>query len=174
MNLRRRFITSSLLMLSAGCTAGAHSASTAPTPLPDTPPSTFIFTTSDARMSRVIDVRDGLTKAQVFKAASDYLTEKYSVDVSDLHAGFLMTPWQNSVVRGGGPDLRYRTRLIIRVSDDGKQASVRSEANWQRGEDWDVGYDTRMLEDALVELRTRIGKVSTPPTAARSRTGNRL
>jgi hypothetical protein len=85
-----------------------------------------------------------------------------------------MTPWQNSVVRGGGPDLRYRTRLIIRVSDDGKQASVRSEANWQRGEDWDVGYDTRMLEDALVELRTRIGKVSTTPTAARSRTGNRL
>ena len=120
-------------------------------------------------MSRVIDVREGLTKAQVFKAASDYLTEKYTVDVSDPRAGFLMTPWQNSLVRGGGPDLRYRTRLIIRVSDDGRQASVRSEANWQRGEDWDVGYDTRMLEDALVELRTRIGKVSSTPPAVSSR-----
>ena len=162
MSLRRTLATLSLVIVAAGC-AGAHSASTAPTPLPENPPSTFIFTTSDARMSRVIDVRDGLTKQQVFKAASDYLTDKYSIDVSDLRAGFLMTPWQNSIVRAGAPDLRYRARLIIRVSDDGKQAAVRAEANWQRGEDWDVGYDTRMLEDAVVELRTRVGKVSTAP-----------
>jgi hypothetical protein len=163
MTLRRTLATLSLVMVAAGC-AGTHSASTAPTPLPENPPSTFIFTTSDARMSRVIDVREGLTKAQVLKAATDYLTEKYSIDVSDLRAGFLMTPWQNSIVRAGAPDLRYRTRLIIRVSDDGKQAAVRAEANWQRGEDWDVGYDTRMLEDAVVELRTRVGKVSSAPT----------
>jgi hypothetical protein len=159
---RLRLAAASLSLLLAGC-AGARGASTAPTPLPENPPTTFLFTTSDARMSRVIDVRDGLTKAQVFKAVTDYLTDRYSVDVSDPRAGFLMTPWQNSLVRAGGPDLRYRTRLIVRVSEDGKQASVRSEANWQRGEDWDVGYDTRMLEDALVELRTRIGKVSSPP-----------
>ncbi|HEY4306847.1 MAG TPA: hypothetical protein VGM82_20420 [Gemmatimonadaceae bacterium] len=159
----RRTITLSLLTLSIGCTPGAKGVSTAPTPLPDTPPSTFLFTTSDARLSRVIDVREGLTKAQVFKAATDYLTDKYSIDVSDPRAGFLMTPWQNTVVRGGGPDLRYRTRLIIRVSEDGKQASVRSEANWQRGEDWDIGYDARMLEDAIVELRTRVGKVALTP-----------
>jgi hypothetical protein len=168
MNLRRTLITLPLLTLAVGC-AGARGPSTAPTPLPENPPPTFIFTTSDTRMSRVIDVRDGLTKAQVFKAASDYLMEKYTVDVSDSRAGFLMTPWQNSLVRGGGPDLRYRTRLIIRVGDDGKKASVRAEANWQRGEDWDVGYDTRMLEDALVELRTRIGRPSTTPTPVRSR-----
>jgi hypothetical protein len=163
MNLRRTLAALSLVTVAVGC-AGAHSASTAPAPLPENPPSTFIFTTSDARMSRVIDVRDGLTKQQVFKAASDYLTEKYSIDVSDYRAGFLMTPWQNGIVRAGGPDLRYRTRLIIRVSDDGKQAAVRVEANWQRGEDWDVGYDTKMLEDAVVELRTRAGKVSAAPT----------
>jgi hypothetical protein len=109
-------------------------------------------------MTRVIDVRDGMTKAQAFRAASDYLTQKYAVDVSDPRAGFLMTPWQNSLVRGGSPDLRYRTRVIIRVSDDGKQASIRSEANWQKGDEWDIGYDSQILEDGVVELRTRIGK----------------
>jgi hypothetical protein len=161
MKLRRTLAVLSLMTV-AGC-AGQRGVSTAPTPLPENPPTTFIFTTSDARMTRVIDVRDGLTKAQVFKAASDYLADKYTIDVSDPRAGYLMTPWQNSLVRAGGPDLRYRTRLIIRVSEDGRQASVRSEANWQRGEDWDVGYDTGMLEDALVELRTRVGKVSGSP-----------
>lgn len=109
-------------------------------------------------MTRVIDVRDGVSRTQAFRAATDYLTQKFSIDVSDSRAGFLMTPWQNGLVRSGAPDLRYRTRLIIRLSEDGKQASVRSEANWQKSDEWDVGYDSQMLEDAVVELRTRIGK----------------
>ena len=112
-----RSLASLVLLSTLAACAGTRGASTAPTPLPENPPATFMFTTSDARMTRVIDVRDGFTKAQVFKIATDYLTSKYSVDVSDAHAGFLMTPWQNSIVRAGAPDLRYRTRLIIRVTD---------------------------------------------------------
>jgi hypothetical protein len=107
---------------------------------------------------QTFDVREGVSRTQAFRAASDYLAQKFSVDVTDSRAGFLMTPWQNNLVRGGAPELRYRTRLIIRLSEDGKQASVRSEANWQKGDEWDVGYDSQMLEDAVVELRTRIGK----------------
>jgi len=113
-------------------------------------------------MTRVIDVREGMSKAQAFKAASDYLAQSFSIDVSDPKSGFLMTPWQNSLVRNGAPDLRYRTRLIIRIGDDGRQASVRSEANWQRGEEWDVGFDSGLLEDGVIELRTRIGKLTKP------------
>jgi hypothetical protein len=110
-------------------------------------------------MTRVIDVREGMTKAQLFRAASDYLTQKFSLDVTDQRAGFLMTPWQANLVRAGVPDLRYRSRLIVRfIGDDWKQVSARVEANWQRGEEWDIGYDSQVLEDAVVELRTRIGK----------------
>lgn len=122
------------------------------------PPPTFITTTSDARMTRVIDVREGMSRTQAFRALTDFLTQKYSIDVSDSRAGFLMTPWQNSLVRNGAPDLHYRTRIIIRVSEDGKQASVRNEANWQKNDEWDIGYDSQMLEDAVIELRTRVGK----------------
>jgi hypothetical protein len=122
------------------------------------PPSTFVQTTSDARMTRLIDV--GLAKTAAFRAASDYLTQKFSIDVSDQHAGFLMTPWQAST-RNGAPDPRYRTRLIVRfIGEDWKQLSARAEAEWQRGDEWDVGYDTQMLEDAAVELRTRLGRKS--------------
>jgi hypothetical protein len=120
------------------------------------PPSTFVQTTSDMRMTRLVDV--GLAKTAAFRAATDYLTQKFSVDVSDARAGFLMTPWQ-SISHGGTPDPRYRTRIIVRfVGDDWKQASVRAEAEWQKGDEWDVGYDTQQLEDAVVELRTRLGR----------------
>jgi len=132
-----------------------------PPPNPNTPPPTFIRTTSDARITRLIDVREGMNKAALFRAASDFLTAKYSVDVSDSRAGYLMTPWQASFNRGGAPDLHYRTRIIIRfIGDDWKQVAVRAEANWQRDDEWDIGYDTQMLEDVVVELRTRIGKRS--------------
>ncbi|HXT15772.1 MAG TPA: hypothetical protein VN706_09085 [Gemmatimonadaceae bacterium] len=122
------------------------------------PPSTFVQTTSDTRMTRLIDV--GVAKTAAFRAATDYLSQKFSVDVSDARAGFLMTPWQSST-HGGTPDPRYRTRIIVRfIGDDWRQASVRAEAEWQHGDEWDVGYDTQMLEDAAIELRSRLGKKS--------------
>jgi len=141
------------MLLSACSGAGVQTGAT-----PALPP-TFITTTSDAKSTRVIDLRDGLTKAAAFKAASDMLVARYSVDVSDQRAGFLMTPWQASFIRDGAPDLRYRMRLVIRfVGDDWKQVSVRSEANWKRGDEWDIGYDSKVLEEAATELRTRIGR----------------
>ena len=123
------------------------------------PPATFVVTTSETRSSRVIDVRDGVTKTAGFRAATDLLTQRFSVDVSDQRAGFLMTPWQSTLTREGVPDVRYRVRIIIRfVGDDWKQVTVRAEANWQRGDEWDIGYDTKALDDVATDLRTRIGK----------------
>ena len=143
---------------------------TAPTPVPTPstkpaapppPPPTFVKTTSETRTTRLIDVREGMTKQQLFRTVSDWLSQKYSIDVSDPRAGFLMTPWQASYLRDGLPDLHYRTRVIIRfVGDDWKQVSARAEANWQVGDEWDIGYDQQLLEDVVVELRTRIGKRS--------------
>ena len=123
------------------------------------PPPSFVATTSDVRATRVIDLRDGIAKAAAFRAGSDLLSQRYSIDVSDQRAGFLMTPWQASFLHDGAPDLRYRTRVIIRfLGDDAKQVSVRAEANWQRGDEWDVGFDSKLLDDVVNDLRTRIGK----------------
>src|ERR1041384_6746289 len=123
------------------------------------PPSTFTGTTSDSRGSRVVELRDGLTKQNAFKAVVAYLNQKYTVDVKDDHAGFIMTPWQASSLRNGVPDLRYRTRVIVRfIGDEWKQVTVRSEANWQHGDGWDIGFDEKLLDDVATEILNRIGK----------------
>jgi hypothetical protein len=39
--------------------------------------------------------------------------------------------------------------------------SVRAQANWQRlgtTDEWDVGYDTQVLDDVSNDLTARIGK----------------
>jgi hypothetical protein len=87
------------------------------------------------------------------------LSSKYSVDVSDQKAGFLMTPWQASFSRAGMPDLRYRTRVIIRfVGEDWKQVLVRAEANWQRDDEWDIGVDNALLDEVSNDVKAKVGK----------------
>ncbi len=157
-----RFSVAFLATLLLGACTRAH-AREAPTPvvrpLTSNPPSSFQETTSDARIGRVIDVRDGLGKPAAFKAATEVLADISSVDVSDPHAGFLMSPWKASVIRNGLPDLRYRTRVVIRfLGENWNQVSVRAEANWQNGDSWDVGVDGKLLARVADELRDQIGK----------------
>jgi len=125
----------------------------------DGAPTSFVASTSDAKTTRIVLVRDGLTKQAVFRLATEYLTQKYTVDVSDPNAGYLMTPWQATLARDGVPELRYRTRIILRfLGDDWKQLTVRAEANWLRGEEWEVGYDAALLDSVSTQLTGRLGK----------------
>lgn len=131
----------------------------APKPAPAKPPATFIESTADSKTSRTFDVRDGWFKPALFSAATDALSKKFQVDVSDPHAGFIMTTWQASSINNGVPDLRYRTRIILRfIGDDWKQAKVKVEANWQHGDEWEIGYDAPLLDQVFTDLRAAIGK----------------
>jgi len=125
----------------------------------DGAPTSFVASTSDAKTTRIVPVRDGLTKQALFRIATDYLTQKYEVYVSDPNAGFLMTPWQAALARDGVPELRYRTRIILRfLGDDWKQLAVQAEANWLRGEEWQIGYDAALLDSVSTNLVNRLGK----------------
>jgi hypothetical protein len=123
------------------------------------PPGSFVHSTIELRATRMIEVRPDLPRAQALKLTSDALAEKYVVEVTDPRAGFLMTAWQASMTRDGVPDLRYRTRLIAKfVGDDWHALQLRSEANWARGEEWDIGYDVAQLDTVASELRTRLSR----------------
>lgn len=128
---------------------------------PPTPPETFVRSTSDTKTTRIVEVREGVKKDAAFKMVSDMLAQRYTVDVSDPRAGFLMTAWQSSVGQNGVPDLRYRVRVVVRflgVGEEWKQISVRADANWQRLDEWDVGFDVAALEAVAAELRLMLGK----------------
>lgn len=125
----------------------------------DGAPTSFIASTSDAKTTRVVMIREGLTKQALFRIASEYLSQKYTVYVSDINAGFLMTQWQATLARDGAPELRYRTRIVLRfLGDDWKQVAVNAEANWLRGEEWQVGYDAALLDSVSTNLTARLGK----------------
>jgi hypothetical protein len=141
------------IALGACASAGAH-----PTD-PSAPPSSFVRTTAELRASRLIEVRDGLPKAQALRMVIEGLEPRYTVEVTDPRAGFVMTAWQSSVIRDGVPDLRYRTRLTARfIGDDWRTLQLRGEANWARGDEWDIGYDVAQLDSVASDLRARLSR----------------
>ncbi len=128
-------------------------------PVSPKPPASFVQSTADSKTTRTLPVRDGMSKTALFRSATDALSQDHTIDVSDPKAGFLMTTWESGV-RDGVPDLRYRTRVVLRfLGDDWKEAQVKAEANWQRGGDeWDVGYDSFLLGGVTELLRSKFGK----------------
>ena len=123
------------------------------------PPLSFVRSTADVRATRMIEVREGLPRPQALRLVTDALSERFVVEVVDPRAGFVMTGWQSSVVRDGVPDLRYRTRLIARfLGENWNTLQVRDEANWARGDEWDIGYDAAQLDTVSTLLRQRLGK----------------
>lgn len=123
------------------------------------PPVSFVRSTADVRATRMIEVREGLTRPQALRLVTDALSERFVVEVIDPRAGFVMTGWQSSVVRDGVPDLRYRTRLIARfLGENWNTLQIRDEANWARGDEWDIGYDAAQLDTVSTLLRQRLGK----------------
>ena len=163
----------------AACSSFHRVAKTAPSPAPTTSapahpqpeqplftsrdgaPTSFVASTSDAKTVRIVILREGATKQWLFRNATEYLAQKYTtVDVSDPNAGFLMTPWQNTLTRDGVPELRYRTRIVLRFLGDTtwKQLAVRADANWLHGEEWQWGYDAALLDSLSAQLTARLGK----------------
>lgn len=124
-------------------------------------PSSFVRSNAESQVTRMIDVREGLTHTQAMRLLTDALGQRYTVEVVDPHAGFAMTAWQASLQRDGVPDLRYRTRVSGKfLGDDWRRLQLRDEANWQRGEEWDVGYDAAQLDSVTNDLRAKLGKKS--------------
>jgi hypothetical protein len=123
----------------------------------ESPPRSFVHSTAELRATRMVQVRDGLAKPDAMKLLNDALGQRYVVEVTDPNAGFTMTAWRASMSREGVPDLRYRTRLIAKfLGDDWRRLQLRSEANWARGDEWDIGYDVAQLDTASRELRERL------------------
>lgn len=123
------------------------------------PPSTFVRSTAESRTTRMVDVRDGFTRATAMRTLTDVLALHSTVEITDPRAGFAMTSWEASLVHDGVPDLRYRTRFVAQfIGDDWGKLQLRHEANWARGDEWDIGFDAAQLDSVANELRLKMGR----------------
>ncbi len=141
------------LAFATGC-ASVHVTSSGPAA-----PVSFVQSTAESKVTRMIDVREGLTKTQAMRIVTDALGQRFTVDVTDTRAGFAMTAWQATLVRDGVPDPGYRTRITARFQgEDWKRLLLRNEANFARGDEWEVGYDLAQLDSVAADLRAKLAR----------------
>ena len=55
-------------------------------------------------------------------------------------------------------DLRFTEEEIRFLGEEWKEVAIRAEANWQNGEEWDVGYDEAILDQIELDLRNKLGR----------------
>ncbi len=151
-----------LAALLAGCASGARGPAVVTAPsavVASAPPATFVRSTAESRTTRVVEVREGLSHPQAMRLLTDALGQRYTVEAQDPRAGFAMTAWQATLVHEGVPDLRYRTRITARfLGEDWRRLQLHGEANWARGDEWDVGFDSAQLDSAVADLRAKLGR----------------
>lgn len=137
--------------------AGCRSLPTRRAPDMAAAPPSFVHSTAELRATRMVEVREGLPRPAALRLLVETLEQRYVVEVTDPRAGFVMTAWQAGLMRDGVPDLRYRTRMTAKfLGDDWRTVQLRSEANWARGDEWDIGYDFAQLDTVATQLRERL------------------
>lgn len=151
-----------MLLATAVSTTGCATVSRTVRGTESVAPQSFVRLAAESDVQRTVAVRSGLSQTTAFRTAVDYLTSKgYTIEARDQSGGFVMTGWQATLARDGVPDLRYRTRLLLKfIGDDWAQLQLRAEANWRNGDEWQMGVDRALMSEIASELESRLGRRS--------------
>jgi len=148
MNLKTAFFILLISILLVGCAQVIK------------PPATFLRTFDEPGTWKSIEVREGLTKDQLWRLVVDALAQKFDMEVLDKESGYIRTSWKYTYVIEEKIIENYRSRIIIKfLGEAWNTLQVKSEANWMEKGGWILGYDTRLLEDVYGDIQGRIGRI---------------
>ena len=124
------------------------------------PPDTFIKTFDEPGIWKSVEIREGITKDDLWKIVVDSLSQKYDLEVLEKDSGYLRSSWKYTYIIRGTVSDKYRSRIIVKfVGDDWEVAQVKCESNWLETRGWILGYDTRLLEDVYGDIQGRVGRI---------------
>jgi len=122
-------------------------------------PDTFQRTLDEAGVWKTIEVREDLSKDDLWRSVVDSIAQKFDLEVVEKDSGYLRTSWKYTAVRGHITPM-YRSRIVLKIPGGSREiVQVKCESNWTQGYGWIVGYDTRVLEDVYGDIQGRVGRV---------------
>lgn len=129
-------------------------------------PDTFIRTYDEPGVWKSIEVKEGMSKDELWRTVVDAISQKFDLEVIEKESGYLRTSWKFTYIesdfRGGRASDRYRSRIILKFTGENwKILRVKCESHWLDSgrSSWIVGYDTLLLEDVFGDLQGRLGRV---------------
>ena len=104
-----------------------------------------------------IQIRQGLNFDKAFDEVLDVVAKRFEMDVISKEGAYARSQWS---YRWGVTEnsTSYRTRVIFKFSPDKTKVDVKTEAEWNVGNTWQMGYDTRLLETIKQDIMGVAGR----------------
>ena len=120
-------------------------------------PSTFIRTSLGEW--RVVEVREGLSREQLWQNVADIVAKSYDIEVIDKDSGYIRTAWMFTTT--GKVNEQYRARVIIKISPLADKIEIKTDAHWydRWRESWIMGQDTALMEQVYGDIQGTVGRV---------------
>lgn len=124
-------------------------------------PKTFVKTYDEPGVWKAIEIRDDLSKDDMWRMTIDTLSQRHDLEVLEKESGYVRTSWKYTYITPfGAISEQYRSRIVVKfLGGDWKTAQVKCESNWLEKRGWIMGYDTRILEDIYGDLQGKMGRV---------------
>ena len=103
-----------------------------------------------------IQIREELKFDKAFDEALDVVAKRFEMDVISKEGAYARSQW--SYRWGVTEGTSYRTRVIFKFSPDKTKVDVKTEAEWNVGNMWRMGYDTRLLETIKQDMMGTVGR----------------
>ena len=103
-----------------------------------------------------IQLREELKFDKAFDEILDVVAKRFEMDVISKEGAYARSQW--SYRWGVTEGTSYRTRAIFKFSPDKTKVDIKTEAEWNVGNTWLVGYDTRLLETIKQDIMGVAGR----------------
>lgn len=145
----RRLLPASLLILAVGfLLAGCASGGRAPKS----------FTKTQGQSWSTIEVRSDTDYNRAWDTVLEILVKSFEIDQAIRDEGYIRTGW---LYTWSGEYLaKYRVRITVKFSPDRTRLQFLPEAQFQAGENWILGTDTRLVSTIKTDLMGTVGRTT--------------
>jgi len=106
-----------------------------------------------------VQIADRISYNLAFDEVITILTKKFELEMISKEAGYLKTKWVTTWTGKWGekPQKSYRVRITVRMSEERKRIDIHAEAEKRKGNWWETGHDTRLLEEIRKDISGVVG-----------------
>ena len=107
-----------------------------------------------------IDLREDVDTDQAWTEVIDILAKRFELEVISKDGKYIRTTWLYTWWKKGEVTDKYRVRAVVKFSPSGKTVDIKTEAQFLKGNQWIVGYDTRMLSTIKTDIGGILGRTA--------------
>lgn len=119
-------------------------------------PKSFVRTLEPTWAS--VELRTDVPYEKAWAAVVDTLVKRFDLEVLSKEDGYARTNWLYSWT--GKVLENYRVRVTVKFSPDRVKCEIKSEAELGGAGNWEMGYDTRLLETIKTDVMGAIGRTT--------------